>query len=91
MCKWNNQIFALFLYVTSFNAQAVQQTSKDWVWDTSSPDYATALTSNDSNNIMGVWCYYESEGTCIYIIDFGTICEDGSEYQECMLWGLLKH
>ena len=60
MCKWNKQIFALFVYVTSFNAQAVDGTSKDWVWDTSNPDYATALTSNDSDNIMGIWCYYEA-------------------------------
>ena len=81
MCKWNKQIFALILYITLFNVQAAEGTSKDWAWDTSNPDYATALTSNDSDNIMGIWCYYEAlDNQCIYIIDFNIRCKDGSEY-----------
>jgi len=79
--KWNKQILVLFIYVTSFNAQALDGTSKDWYWDTSDPDYATALTYNDSNNTLGIWCYYKQlDSNCIYIIDFNITCKDGSEY-----------
>ena len=66
----------LFL-IESVKADA--NTSKDWFWDSTNSTYATALTMNENNYVLGLWCYH-ADDNCIYIIDFGLTCEKLEEY-----------
>lgn len=55
------------------------QTFGSWTTITNNREYLTALTQNDSGNVLGQWCY-PSNGSCIWILALKTQCEKGSEY-----------
>lgn len=69
---------AVMLCFISFSAMP-QKVERDWLADFTSGDYAYAATTNDSGNVLGQWCYYES-GNCMYLIASATGCEGDSVY-----------
>ncbi len=71
----------IILTLLSFPAFSELQISNDWFWDLSldNGEYVYAATYNGEGRILGQYCYLE-EGNCIYIVSFGTVCDQGKEY-----------
>ena len=67
-------------FIFSCLSFADAQISKDWHWDLSySDDYAYAATANSDGRILGQYCYY-ADGSCVYLVSLGILCEAGAEY-----------
>ncbi|MRI35503.1 hypothetical protein EOPP23_21320 [Endozoicomonas sp. OPT23] len=70
-------ILALLVFSIASNAEVIK--SEKWNWDLSHKDYAYAATINDTNRILGQYCYY-ADSTCYYLVSLGITCETGDEY-----------
>src|SRR5258708_4613276 len=70
-------ILALLLTVSSLAKE--QKQAPDWYGLTTGDEFYSALTVNDSGNVFGQWCYFES-GNCMYLVSLTTACEKGSSY-----------
>lgn len=55
------------------------QTFGTWTASASNPQFQSALTQNDSANILGQFCYLES-GYCVWLLALRTGCEQGARY-----------
>ncbi len=62
------------------NSQTLADRSQAWVWDISDDKaFLFAVTANEAGNVVGQYCYL-STGNCLWIVSFGTYCEDGAKY-----------
>jgi hypothetical protein len=75
----NRLINFLTLSFFSIHLHADSYSSKDWDYNLSNPDYAWAATANNKGRILGQYCYYDEE-SCMYLVSFGTTCDEGAEY-----------
>ena len=55
--------------------------SQDWFWSTDAEDdgFHFAMTRNDSEHLLGQFCYFESE-SCLYLLDIDITCDNEQEY-----------
>jgi hypothetical protein len=58
---------------------AQSQTFGSWTSSTTSREYVSAFTQNDSGNAFGQWCY-PNRGSCIWMLGLRTACVEGSQY-----------
>ena len=66
------------LAVMAFIAAATGEASESYGrWLSETDDGHYAVTMNDSENLLGQWCYPES-GTCIWMIGIKTACKEGA-------------
>jgi hypothetical protein len=53
--------------------------SKDWTWNIDDPEWVYATTENSADGMLGQFCDPE-DGSCLYAVNFGITCEEGSRY-----------
>ena len=75
----NSILLGLWSLIFSPISFSQAQISKDWHWDLSYSDYAYAATANSDGRILGQYCYY-ADGSCVYLVSLGILCESGAEY-----------
>ena len=75
------QSLAISLLLISVSSFANIKQNKDWFWDLSldAGNFVYAATMNDSERLLGQYCYFD-EGTCVYIVTLGITCTEGSKY-----------
>ncbi len=69
----------MLLLVFACSVVQAQKQSADWVALTTGDEFYSALTVNDSGNVFGQWCFFDS-GNCMYLVSLTTACESGSNY-----------
>lgn len=74
----NSILLGLWSLISSPISFSQAQISKDWHWDLSYSDYAYAATVNSDGRILGQ--YYYADGSCVYLVSLGILCESGAEY-----------
>ena len=72
------RLFALIPLVLPLLATA-QKVAQDWFSVTEGDEYYFAVTLNESNSVLGQWCYFSS-GNCVYLIGTTTACEGENPY-----------
>jgi hypothetical protein len=73
-------ILAVCLAAVVHYAVAQSRSWGSWFYDWSNqPDFLYAATINDSEHLLGQYCYVAS-GQCLYLLGIATACTEGNEY-----------
>ncbi|RXJ72696.1 hypothetical protein CS022_13730 [Veronia nyctiphanis] len=65
--------------VYSTTLLAAEEFHRDWMVNTDGAEYYFAATVNNSNDIFGKYCYFDSE-KCLFLVGVDITCEKGFEY-----------